>query len=87
VKQSFVSVATLDEPVMFKSMDLSGDELSVRVAFVFGICNASDQVGVLSAFARAFSNEEAIKELLGMDDRKKFLARLNELMDNMLCIE
>lgn len=87
VKRSFVCITTLDEPVMFKSMDLSGDELQVQVAFVFGIVDPKSQVEVLSAFARAFANEGAIRSLLEAETEKELLDKLNAMLDGMLAVE
>ena len=44
VKRSFVSIATLDQPVTFLNMDHSGDTLGAKIVFVFGILNPKEQL-------------------------------------------
>ena len=86
VNRSFVSIATLEHPVMFRSMDLSGTELQVRVAFVFGILDAQSQLAILQQFARSFADGERIMELVNSESEEELLEKLNVLLDQMLVI-
>lgn len=87
VNRSFVGIATLDNPVMFKSMDLSGDELQVQIAFVFGILDPQSQIEILRRFAGSFSDKEKIQGLLQAESERELLDKLNVLLDNMLVID
>ncbi len=87
VKRSFVSIATLDEPVKFLSVDGSGTVLDVRIIFVFGILNPKSQIEILRRFARSFPDKDKIAGLLQADTRKELLRTLNNLLDNLLKIE
>ena len=87
VKRSFVSIATLDKPVMFLNMDHSGDTLGAKIVFVFGILNPKDQLEILKRFARSFSQKDKIQALIDADSKKELIGSLNEILDNMLAIE
>ncbi len=83
-KRSFVSIATLNEPVVFKSMDRSGTELKVKIVFLFGILDPKSQIEILRRFARSFSNKEKIMELVEAGSKSEMMALLNNLLDGML---
>ena len=86
VNRSFVSIATLEHPVMFKSMDLSDKELEVQIAFVFGILDPQSQIEILRRFAGSFSDGERIMGLVHSESEKELIDKLNVLLDNMLVI-
>lgn len=86
VNRSFVSIATLEHPVMFKSMDLSDKELDVQIAFVFGILDPKSQIEILRRFAGSFSDGERIMGLVNSESEKELIDKLNVLLDNMLVI-
>lgn len=85
-KAPFASVATLAEPVNFKSMDQSGDDIPVRVVFLFGIINPKDQLAILRKFAATFSNAEALEGLLKKETEVDFLKGLDEIMEGFMDI-
>lgn len=85
-KRSFVSVATLNNPVIFKSMDRSGTELAVKIVFVFGILDPKSQIEILRRFARSFSDKEKITKLVEADSKEEMLELFGELLDGMLDI-
>lgn len=87
VKRSFVSIATLDKPVTFLNMDLSGDTLETKIIFVFGILNPKDQLEILKRFARSFAQKDKIQALADANFKKELMESLNVLLDNMLSIE
>ena len=87
VKRSFVSIATLDKPVTFLNMDLSGDTLETKIIFVFGILNPKDQLEILKRFARSFAPKDKIQALADANSKKELMESLNVLLDNMLSIE
>ena len=86
VNRSFVSIATLKQPVIFRSMDLSGDEIPVRLAFMFGILDPQSQIEILRRFAVSFSDEDKILGLINSESKKELLDKLNMLLDYMLDI-
>ena len=87
VKRSFVSIATLDQPVTFLNMDHSGDTLGAKIVFVFGILNPKDQLEILKRFARSFAQKDKIQALVDSGSKKELIDSLNALLDNMLAIE
>ncbi|MEA5050466.1 MAG: PTS sugar transporter subunit IIA [Oscillospiraceae bacterium] len=85
-KTPFVSVATLREPVNFKSMDQSGDDVKVRVVFLFGIINPKDQLAILRKFAATFADPDALNGLLAKQTPEEFLKGLDAIMEGFLVI-
>jgi PTS system galactitol-specific IIA component len=85
-RESFMSVATLAEPIAFKSMDLSGDEIQAQIVFVFGILDANTQLDVLSKFAQVFANGDDVKRLLAAKSGSELLGELNDILDGLLKI-
>ena len=85
--QPFVSIATLKTPVIFKSMDHSGDDVPAQIVFLFGIINPQDQLPVLRKFAKSFSKKEAVEKLLAAHTSAAFLAELNEMLEGLLNID
>lgn len=83
-RQSFVSIATLKKPVVFKSMDGSDDDVPVEIVFLFGITNPQEQVEILKQFALAFSREESLRQLLNASVSSELLASLNTLLHGCL---
>lgn len=84
--QSFLSVAILKEPVIFMAMDGSGKELSVHCIFMFGITDPQNQVEVLKRFIFAFREEENLKKIHAMTDKKETLSLLKSLLGDGLVI-
>ncbi|MDR0648459.1 MAG: PTS sugar transporter subunit IIA [Synergistaceae bacterium] len=80
----FVSIATLASPVVFKSMDLSGDDVFARIVFLFGILDPKSQVAVLQKFARTFANGGNVEKLLGSCTPGALLRELNDILDGLL---
>ncbi|MGI6588661.1 MAG: PTS sugar transporter subunit IIA [Peptococcia bacterium] len=84
--QSFLSVAILKEPVTFMAMDGSGKELDVRCVFMFGITDPQHQVEVLKKFIFAFREEENLKKIQEMTDKKEALKFLKSLLGDGLVV-
>jgi PTS system galactitol-specific IIA component len=80
----FVSIATLASPVVFKSMDRSGDDIYARIVFLFGILDPKSQLAVLRKFARAFANGDDVEKLLKSDTPGALLGELNGILDGLL---
>ena len=85
--QPFVSIATLKNPVIFKSMDHSGDDIPVEIVFLFGIINPQDQLPVLRQFAKSFSKREAVEKLLAAPTPAAFLTELDQMLEGLLNID
>lgn len=83
----FVSIATLDEPVVFKSMDRSGDDVLVKIVFLFGILDPKSQLAVLRRFAAAFSDKEAVERLLAAEQPAGLLRELDKILEGLLSID
>ena len=60
---SFMSVVTLEEPLLFEPMDGRGDPLPVQIVFMFGLLDHRDQVKVLKRLAQMFKDQEALEQL------------------------
>ena len=63
VRESFMAVVTLKEPVAFEPMDGRGGTLPVQIVFVFGLLDHRDQVQVLKRLAQMFKDREALQRL------------------------
>ena len=87
VKQSWVSVVTMENPVTFYNMDCSGGEVPAQIVFVFGIMDPKDQLAILKKFASSFAHKEKILPLLEADNPRDLLEQLNGLLDGMLDIQ
>lgn len=84
--EPFVSIATLAEPVIFKSMDRSGDDVAVQIVFLFGIIDPKSQLAVLRKFAAAFSDKAAVEKLLKAETKAGLLQELDGILDGLLNI-
>ena len=84
--QPFVSIATLEKPVAFKSMDRSGDDVMVKIIFLFGILDPKSQLAVLRRFAAAFADKEAVERLLAAERPADLLRELNQILEGLLSI-
>ncbi|HHW44812.1 MAG TPA: PTS sugar transporter subunit IIA [Desulfotomaculum sp.] len=82
--QSFLSLAITKKPVIFHSMDGSGKELPVSLVFMFGITNPIEQVEVLKRFIFAFREEENLRKLKDLQDKKAILELLKNLLGDGL---
>lgn len=85
-QQPFVSIATLDQPVIFKSMDRSGDDIPVRIVFLFGITNPKEQLVVLRKFASAFSKKADMQKLLDATTSQDLLEELQQILEGYLVV-
>lgn len=84
--EPFVSIATLARPVNFKSMDRSGDDVAVRIVFLFGILDPKNQLAVLRKFAAAFSDKAAVGRLLEAKTQAGLLEELDGILEGLLSI-
>lgn len=84
--EPFVSIATMEKPVVFKSMDRSGDDVSVQIVFLFGIIDPKSQLAVLRKFAAAFSDKAAVESLLKAESKAELLKKLDGILEGLLNI-
>lgn len=82
--RSFLSLATLKNPVLFSPMDGSEEDLEVEMVFLFGITNPEAQVEVLKKFIFAFREGENLHKLKAFAEPIQALNYLNSLLDDSL---
>jgi PTS system galactitol-specific IIA component len=85
-KMPFVSISALDEPVMFKSMDCSGEQVPAKIVFLFGILDPKSQLAVLRRFARAFANGDDVGRLVTAKSPADLLRELDRILEGLLDI-
>jgi PTS system galactitol-specific IIA component len=78
--ESFASVATLAQPVTFKSMDRSGEDIPVKIVFLFGILNPENQLAFLRRFVEAFADKNDVGRLMASDNPMTLLRELNSIL-------
>ncbi len=83
-RKSFLSVATLKSPVLFRAMDGSEHELGVRIVFLFGLTNPQEQVEVLKRFVRVFQERCSLERMIGLDDPEEAIRLLKTLLGECL---
>ncbi|MDR1917042.1 MAG: PTS sugar transporter subunit IIA [Synergistaceae bacterium] len=84
--EPFVSIATLAEPVLFKNMDRSGENIPAKIVFLFGILDPKNQLSVLRRFARAFANGDDVGRLVAAKSPAALLRELDGILEGMLDI-
>lgn len=64
ITEQFISVATLREPVSFKSMDNIEVEVPVKLVFILGLKKAENQLKILQTLMKVIQDETLVKELM-----------------------
>ncbi|MBP1042239.1 PTS sugar transporter subunit IIA [Vagococcus sp. BWB3-3] len=64
ITEQFISVATLNEPVSFKSMDNINVEVPVKLVFILGLTKAENQLLVLQKLMQVIQDEALVKGLM-----------------------
>lgn len=64
IRQPFLAIATLEEPVLFKDMGGSNRDIPVRIVILFGNNSSDAQAGILQKLSGIIQDEEKLKELL-----------------------
>ena len=85
--ESFLSVATLAEPVEFESMDGSEDKLMVRIVFVFGLIHPEQQAFVLRKLGVLFQNPQFLEDLQDSKTSEALLKVMLGYLGDMLCVQ
>ncbi|MGK9326317.1 PTS sugar transporter subunit IIA [Aerococcus urinaeequi] len=64
INEEFISVVTVNEPVVFKSMDDANKTVDVSIIFVLGLRKAEDQLATLQAIMQVIQDPEVLDRLL-----------------------
>lgn len=73
ITEQFISVATLEEPVIFKSMDNIEVEVPVSLVFILGLKKAENQLIVLQNLMKIIQNETLVRQLIQEKNVQKLL--------------
>ena len=84
VRESFMSVVTLREPVPFQPMDGRGGTLPVQIVFVFGLLDHRDQVQVLKRLAQMFKDKAALQQLMDASSDAEGCAIIQEYLGELV---
>ncbi|WP_314066459.1 PTS sugar transporter subunit IIA [uncultured Vagococcus sp.] len=79
ITEQFISVATLNEPVSFKSMDNIEVEVPVRLVFILGLTKADNQLMVLQTLMQVIQDEQLVKEIMQEKSIKDVLSALEKI--------
>lgn len=79
ITEQFISVATLNEPVSFKSMDNIEVEVPVRLVFILGLTKADNQLLVLQTLMQVIQDEQLVKEIMQEKSIKDVLSALEKI--------
>ena len=64
INEEFISVVTVNEPVVFKSMEDANKTVDVSIIFVLGLRKAEDQLATLQAIMQVIQDPEVLDRLL-----------------------
>lgn len=78
VTQQFISVATLNEPVTFKSMENIDVEVPVRLVFILGLKKAENQLVVLQKLMKVIQNETLVNRIMKEKNINELLLALEK---------
>lgn len=84
--KSFLSLATLKEPIQFEMMDGSEGRLPVKIVIMFGIIDPAEQVEVLKKFSCLFQDRSFLEELHQAPNSDTMITILNEALEDMLVV-
>jgi len=79
INKEFISVVTLEKPVIFRSMANKDDEVEVSVVFILGLKTAKNQLHVLQTLMSVIQNEELMNELMEATDKKELISILEKI--------
>lgn len=78
VKEPFVGILTLAQPVIFQAMDDGTKEVEVSLVFILGLAEAHAQLAVLQELMRIIQDKERIKKMLKTQTIEEILATFNQ---------
>ncbi|MDN6663379.1 MAG: PTS sugar transporter subunit IIA [Tetragenococcus koreensis] len=79
IKNEFIALVTLDEPIKFKAMEDSDQEIEVTIVFVLGLLKANDQLETLQAIVKLLQEKNALNLLNDADNINDVIDALNDL--------
>lgn len=79
INKEFISVVTLEKPVIFRSMANKDDEVEVSVVFILGLKTAKNQLHILQTLMSVIQNEELMNELMEATDKKELISILEKI--------
>lgn len=79
VKEQFIAVATLKEPVKFNLMDDASQETDVKVIFMLGLNQPHSQIEALQQLMQMIQSKENIEKLLTAKDFSDVQAVFSQL--------
>lgn len=75
-----ILVARLQKPVLFKEMGGSGRDVLARFVFMLAVSDPAGHLAMLSKFMSIFSQEEKLKALYAMEDKKALREELEKVL-------
>ena len=75
-----ILVARLQKPVLFKEMGGSGRDVLARFVFMLAVSDPAGHLAMLSKFMSIFSQEEKLKALYAMEDKKALREELEKIL-------
>lgn len=79
LKKEFISLITLDKPLIFRAMENPDKEVKVKIVFVLGLLKANDQLETLQAIVKLLQKENALEHLNHANNVKEVVNIVNEL--------
>lgn len=80
----FVTIATLESPVDFLSMDRSGEKVPVSIVLLFGVLDMKNQVKVLQSFAKLFQDQNFMQSLIESNSEMEVINKLKEKLGDLI---
>ncbi len=74
-----ISIAILENPVVFNSMENSGTEIDVSLVFMLAIDDGHKQISILQELANLLQSEELVKELIFSKDTASIITIIEKL--------
>ena len=84
--RSFMSVSTFREPVAFRNMDGTEEELPAEMMFVFGVSDPSEENEVFIKLAQVLRNAEALADIKAAKDEAGCCEVIMQLLGDELDI-
>ena len=80
VNKPAILVARFTEPVTFKEMGNSGNDVQAKFVFMLAVSDPEGHLATLSKFMSIFSQEEKLKALYAINDKKTLMKELGKIL-------
>lgn len=80
VNKPAILVARFTEPVTFKEMGNSGNDVQAKFVFMLAVSDPEGHLATLSQFMSIFSQEEKLKALYAINDKKTLMKELGKIL-------